>query len=206
VDAEEPKRLAEAVMRLGLKYVVVTSVTRDDLADEGSGQFAASVRAIKGRSPHIQVEVLTPDFHARGELLEQVLEAGPNVLSHNVECVERLSPEIRPQASYRESLKTLRLASQMRPKQMKIKSGLMVGLGETPDEVTRTMVNLRESGCEILTIGQYLQPTPAQRPVADFIDLKTFDAYRRQGEALGFEFVASAPYVRSSYNAFEALS
>lgn len=205
VDAEEPGRLAEAVARLGLKYVVVTSVARDDLADEGSGMFAECIRAVRARTPGAQVEVLTPDFHARPELIRTVVEAGPQVFNHNVETVERLSPGIRPQAAYRRSLEVLRLAKAMGPAEMKTKSGLMVGLGERPEEVRRLLEELRGAGCEILTIGQYLRPTLEQREVAEFVPLERFEQYRVWGEEMGFSFVASAPYVRSSYNAYEAL-
>ena len=205
VDAEEPERLAEAVARLALKYVVVTSVARDDLPDEGAGMFAECVRAVQARTPEAQVEVLTPDFHARPELIRTVAEAGPQVFNHNVETVERLSPAIRPQAAYRRSLEVLRLARQMGPAGMKTKSGLMVGLGERPEEVRGLLEDLRGVGCDILTIGQYLRPTMEQREVAEFVPPERFEQYRSWGEEMGFSFVASAPYVRSSYNAFEAL-
>ena len=205
VDAEEPGRLAEAVVRLKLQYVVVTSVARDDLADEGAGIFADSVRAIRARAPGVQVEVLTPDFHARRDLIRSVVGAGPAVYNHNLETVERLSRTVRPQADYRRSLEVLRLAKELGGEGLKTKSGLMVGLGERSEEVRQAMEDLREAGCELLTIGQYLQPTLDQAKVIDFISPEQFLVYRAWGRELGFSFVASAPYVRSSYNAFEAL-
>ncbi len=206
VDWEEPERLAEAAARLGLKYVVLTSVARDDLQDEGSDLFAACVRRLKERMPGVLVEVLVPDFHARSELILTVVKAKPEVYNHNLETVERLSREVRPQAEYGRSLRVLRLSKEMGGKGLKTKSGLMVGLGERPEEVRRSLEDLREAGCDLLTIGQYLQPTPIHRPVAEFIPPEQFDLYRSWGEEMGFSFVASAPYVRSSYNAFEALS
>ena len=205
VDQEEPERLAEAVMRLRLRYVVVTSVARDDLQDEGAGHFAQCIRAIKGRLPEVQVEVLTPDFHARQELIQGVAQAGPEVYNHNIETVPRLSREIRPQASYERSLQVLRLAKGLGRTGMKTKSGFMVGLGERAKEVRQAMTDLREAGCDILTIGQYLQPTLDHRRVSEFVPPEQFALYRRWGQELGFSFVGSAPYVRSSYNAFEAL-
>lgn len=205
VDAEEPGRLAEAVVRLKLQYVVVTSVARDDLADEGSGLFADSVRAIKARAPEVRVEVLTPDFHARRDLIRSVMEAGPSVYSHNLETVERLSRSVRPQADYRRSLEVLRLARELGEPGLKTKSGLMVGLGESPEEIRQAMKDLRGTGCELLTIGQYLQPTLNQAKVLEFVSPELFLVYRAWGQEMGFSFVASAPYVRSSYNAFESL-
>ncbi len=205
VDPEEPRRLAEAVRRLGLKYVVVTSVARDDLEDEGAGHFAECIRAIRQVVPQAQVEVLVPDFHARPELIRRVVEAAPEVYNHNLETVRRLQRDVRPQAGYERSLEVLRLAGRMGGSRMKTKSGLMVGLGERPEEVRQAMADLREAGCGILTIGQYLRPTPAHREVAEFVPPERFAEYRQWGEEMGFGFVGSAPYVRSSYNAFEAL-
>lgn len=205
-EADEPARVAAAIARLGLQYVVITAPARDDLPDEGAGQFAAVIRAIKLATPTVGVEVLTPDFHARPELLELVLDAGPDVFGHNVETVRRLSPAVRPQASYERSLAVLRDARRMAGRQTQTKSGFMVGLGETPDEVRTLMGDLREAGCELLTIGQYLQPTRDQRPVADFITPERFADYRQWGVTMGFRHVASGPYVRSSYNAYEAMN
>jgi len=205
VDVKEPQRLAEAVARLGLKYVVVTSVARDDLEDEGAGHFAACIRAIRARTPQAQVEVLVPDFHARPELIRRVTGAAPEVVNHNLETVARLQGQVRPQAGYERSLQVLRLARQSGGPEMKTKSGLMVGLGERPEEMRQAMEDLRAAGCDILTVGQYLRPTLDHREVAEFVPPEQFELYRRWGEELGFSFVASAPYVRSSYNAFEAL-
>ena len=206
VDPEEPQRLAEAIVRLQVRYVVITAPARDDLPDEGAGQFAAAIRAVRGRAPAVGVEVLTPDFHARPELIAQVLEAGPDVYSHNVETVRRLSPAIRPQARHERSLAVLELARRLGQGRVIPKSGFMVGFGEHPDEVRHLMRELRQVGCEVLTIGQYLQPTLRQRAVAAFVPPETFAEYRRWGLALGFRHVASGPYVRSSYNAFEAMT
>ena len=205
VDAQEPERLAEAVLRLGLQYAVITSVARDDLPDEGAGHFSACIRAIRARVPGVQIEVLTPDFHARPELIRTVVEAGPEVFNHNLETVERLQGQVRPQAAYARSLRVLRLARDRGHPAVKTKSGLMVGLGERPEEVRQAMADLREAGCSILTIGQYLRPTPSHREVAQFVPPEWFAEYQRWGEEMGFSFVGSAPYVRSSYNAFEAL-
>ncbi|MBI3323087.1 MAG: lipoyl synthase [Candidatus Omnitrophica bacterium] len=205
VDPEEPRRLAEAVARLGLAHAVITSVARDDLPDEGAGMFAECVRAVRERCPGVAVEVLTPDFHARPALIREVVESGPEVFNHNVETVERLSRGIRPQADYRRSLEVLRLARELGRPGLKTKSGLMVGLGERPEEVRQTLRDLREAGCGILTIGQYLRPTLEQREVEEFVPPEQFELYGAWGRQMGFSSVASAPYVRSSYNAFEAL-
>ena len=205
VDWQEPQRLAQAIARLDLMYVVVTSVARDDLADEGSEIFAASIHSIKERTPWVKVEVLTPDFHARIDLIQKVVAEGPDVYSHNIETVPRLTRDVRPQADYQRSLEVLRIAKAQGERSLKTKSGLMVGLGETPEEVRQAMLDLRDVQCDILTIGQYLQPTLAHRKVSDFIPLERFDLYREWGYELGFSFVASAPFVRSSYNAYEAL-
>lgn len=204
VDPEEPARLAEAVARLNLQYAVITSVARDDLKDEGAGHFAECIRALRTRSPQTQVEVLTPDFHAREDLIRTVLEAEPAVFNHNVETVERLSREIRPQADYRRSLQVLAAGRRLGAETLKIKSGIMVGLSERPEEVRKTLGDLREAGCELLTIGQYLRPTLEHRAVSEFVPPERFELYKQWGEEMGFSFVASAPYVRSSYNAFEA--
>ncbi|MBI4226808.1 MAG: lipoyl synthase [Candidatus Omnitrophica bacterium] len=204
-DPDEPARVAAAIRQLGLQYVVLTAPARDDLPDEGAGQFVAAIRAIRAQTPAVGVEVLIPDFHAREPLLTQVAAAGPDVISHNLETVRRLSPAVRPQAQYERSLTVLRQARRLATGRAQIKSGFMVGLGETPEEVRALMGDLRDAGCDLLTIGQYLQPTRDQRPVAAFIAPGQFAEYRRWGMALGFRHVASGPYVRSSYNAFEAL-
>jgi len=199
---DEPKRLADAVARLGLRHVVITAVARDDLPDEGAGQFAACVRAVREEAPAASVEVLPADLHARRELIAMICEAGPDVYNHNVETVERLTPAVRPQAKYRRSLEVLRLVKEAYPK-ITTKSGLMVGLGETHEELRQTLVDLRSVGCEVVTIGQYLQPTPQHAPVARFYEPAEFEALADLGRQLGFIGVASGPFVRSSYNAAE---
>jgi lipoic acid synthetase len=197
-DETEPDRIAEAVAKLKLKYVVVTSVDRDDLPDLGAGQFAASVRAIK---PLAQVEVLIPDFGARRNLLESVLEAGPEVLGHNLETVEALTPQVRDQrSSYRRSLEVLRVAKELNPQQT-TKSGIMVGLGETTEQVQQTLRDLRDAETDIVTIGQYLQPTRRNLPAKEYVALEQFAAYERDGRELGFRAVLAGPLVRSSFHA-----
>ncbi|MCM8811892.1 MAG: lipoyl synthase [Candidatus Omnitrophica bacterium] len=204
-DWEEPLRLAEAVDRLGIQYVVITSVARDDLQDEGAGLFAASIRAIRARTPGVKIEVLTPDFHARKELIGLVVAEAPDVYNHNVETVPRLTRAVRPQAQYIRSLQVLKTVKELSPG-CRTKSGLMVGLGERKEEVRRTIGDLRSVGCDFLTIGQYLQPTPAHRPVGEFVILEQFEEYKEWAYEAGFSFVASGPYVRSSYNAYEAFA
>lgn len=205
VDEKEPERLAQAVLQLKLRYVVVTSVARDDLEDEGSGWFALCVAAIKRVSPETQIEVLTPDFHGKEKLIEQVVDSRPEVFSHNLETVRRLSKFVRPQADHERSLGVLRKAKASGGRGLKTKSGLMVGLGETREEVHETLTDLKAVGCDIVTIGQYLQPTPQHPPPAAFVPPEEFASYRLLGEKLSFSFVASGPFIRSSYNAFEAL-
>ncbi len=201
-DPDEPRRVAEATAALGLDHVVVTSVTRDDLPDEGSGQFAATIEAIRAACD-ATVEVLTPDFHGRADCLGCVLDAGPDVFNHNVETVPRLYPRVRPQADYRRSLGVLGYARQ-RGCGAVTKSGLMVGLGERRDEVLAVMNDLRSVGCDALTIGQYLSPSSEHLPVERFVLPEEFETYRNDAEALGFVGVAAGPFVRSSYHA-EAL-
>jgi len=203
-DGDEPRRVAEATVALGLGHVVVTSVTRDDLPDEGSGQFAATIEAIHAAC-EATVEVLTPDFHARVDCLERVLAARPDVFNHNVETVPRLYPQVRPQADYEQSLAVLRAVHERRNGGLLTKSGLMVGLGETRDEVRRVMADLRAAGCDALTIGQYLSPSAGHLPVAAFVTPAEFDAYQRDAKELGFKGVAAGPFVRSSYHAEDLL-
>lgn len=197
---DEPVRLARAVARLGLRHVVITAVARDDLPDEGAGHFARCVRKIHETSPHATVEVLPADFHARTECIAALCRAGPDIYNHNVETVEWLTPAVRPQAKYRRSLEVLRIVKQIAP-DMLTKSGLMVGLGETEDELRQTFEDLRETGCDVLTIGQYLAPSPKHAPVARFYRPQEFEKLARIAEGLGFLSVASGPFVRSSYNA-----
>ncbi len=208
LDPDEPGRVAEAAATLALEHVVVTSVTRDDLPDEGSGQFAAVIRAIRSACG-ATIEVLTPDFHARAACLDRVLEGGPDVFNHNVETVPRLYPQVRPQAAYERSLRVLRMARERggsvdRP--LVTKSGLMVGLGERPEEVRGVMSDLRAAGCDALTIGQYLSPSEAHLPVERFVTPEEFESYKRDAEERGFMGVAAGPFVRSSYHAETLLS
>jgi lipoyl synthase len=199
-DPDEPRRVARAAADMQLGYVVVTSVTRDDLPDGGAAHFAATIAALRKRIPGVRVEVLVPDFQGDREALAVVLAAKPDVLNHNVETVPRLYPEVRPQARYGRSLRLLRNAAEQAPR-IPTKSGLMLGLGETDDEIRQVLADLRRARCRILTLGQYLQPTAAHHPVARFVPPEAFDAWRQAALAMGFAQVASAPFVRSSYQA-----
>jgi len=202
IDAAEPDRVADTVEALDLRYAVVTSVDRDDLPDGGAGIFADTVREIHRAVPECSVEVLIPDFQGRRESLRQVLDAAPEVLNHNVETVRRVFRKVRPKGDYELSLKLLRRAGDMRP-ETPTKSGLMVGLGETTDEVLETMQDLRRVGCGLLTVGQYLRPSPKHHPIARFYHPDEFDELRTEGLRMGFLHVASGPLVRSSYHAAE---
>ena len=201
-DPQEPDRIAEAVQTLNLDYVVVTSVTRDDLPDGGAAHFAATIAGIGKVNPGTLVEVLIPDFQGSRMALERVLEAGPDVLNHNLETVKRLYPRVRPQAVYERSLELLQRARRSRP-ELPVKSGLMLGLGETRDEIDRALQDLLGHGCSLLTLGQYLQPSQSHLPVVDFIAPEAFDALRKKALDMGFAQVASGPFVRSSYHAKE---
>ena len=203
LDPQEPAHVAEAAARMGLRHVVVTSVTRDDLPDGGAGQFALTIQAIRNRLPGTTVEVLVPDFRGSLSALDTVASAQPDVFNHNVETVERLSNTIRAKADYSRSLAVLAWAKQ---RGLTTKSGLMVGLGETCGEVIDTMRDLRRAGCDILTIGQYLQPTSRQLLVNDHVHPVVFAWYRDVGRTMGFQAVLAAPLVRSSYHAEEVLS
>lgn len=203
--ADEPARVAEAAQQLGLKHVVVTSVTRDDLPDEGAGHFAAAIEALRARcGAELVIEVLTPDFHAREECIRTVVEAKPAVFNHNLETVERLYPAVRPQGDYRRALRVLETARRLGPA-LTTKSGLMVGLGETADEVRAALGELREVGCDIVTIGQYLQPSSAHLAVAEFVQPEVFRRYEEFASSLGFRAAACGPFVRSSYQAEQVL-
>lgn len=206
VAADEPARVAEAAAALGLRHVVITSVTRDDLPDEGAAQFADCVHAVRARLGQAVIEVLTPDFHARAECIETVLASGPAIFNHNIETVRRLTPVMRPQADYDRSLAVLRAGVDLRAagRAVKfIKSGLIIGLGETDAEIAQTLADLRAAGCDILTIGQYLAPTDRSAPVARFYHPDEFDALAATARQMGFASVAAGPFVRSSYNAAE---
>jgi len=205
VDEEEPYRVAEAARRLGLKHVVITSVTRDDLPDGGASHFAAVIKAIRDKLPQACVEVLTPDFKGQEEALALVVQARPDIFNHNVETVPRLYPKVRPQANYRRSLEVLRKIKEMDPG-IYTKSGFMVGLGETREEILEVMADLRAVGCDILTIGQYLQPSPRHLEVEEYVTPATFDWYAHKGEEMGFLHVASGPFIRSSYLADEVMA
>lgn len=202
LDPDEPTRVAKAARVLGLHYIVVTSVTRDDLPDGGAGQFAATIAALRERLPEAQVEVLVPDFRGSVEAVGTVLAARPHLFGHNVETVPRLYPQVRPQADYSRSLEVLRAARRLAPEVM-TKSGLMVGLGESENEVVAVLRDLREAGASAVTIGQYLQPSRAQLPVVEYVPPPVFARYRRAARELGFPHVLSGPLVRSSYHAAE---
>lgn len=204
LDPEEPSKIADAAHKLKLKHVVITSVTRDDLSDGGASHFAATVLALKKELPEATIEVLTPDFQGNLEALEIVLQSGPHIFNHNLETVPRLYTAVRPQAEYRRSLRVLSRAKESGGGLFS-KSGLMVGLGESESEVLGVLNDLREAGCDMLTIGQYLRPSKEHLPVVEYIHPDKFEYYKQEGEKLGFLYVASAPLVRSSFNAEEAL-
>ena len=198
-DTSEPERIARAVKALGLKYVVITSVDRDDLGDYGAGHFAAVVHALRARVPEIKIELLTPDFRADTKALDTVIASSPDKLAHNEETVRRLSPSVRPQSDYSRSLETLRYYVQHF--NGSVKSSLMVGLGESEEELSQTMHDLYDVGVEELTLGQYLQPTPAHHPVATYYPPEYFMSLKEKALEIGFKAVASGVLVRSSYYA-----
>jgi lipoic acid synthetase len=201
LDPREPENLAATVAALGLQYVVVTSVDRDDLRDGGAAHFAACIKAIRHRAPQLRIEILVPDFRGRMDrALQALAEALPDVFNHNLETVPRLYKQVRPGADYRWSLELLRRFKQEHPT-IPTKSGLMLGLGETLEEVGQVMHDLREHGCDMLTIGQYLQPSRHHLPVARYVKPQEFERLARLGHAMGFANVASGPLVRSSYHA-----
>lgn len=201
-DPGEPERIAQAAAELGLKHVVITSVTRDDLPDGGAAHFAETVRALKKNGSQTSVEVLIPDFQGSLAALETVVHSGPDIINHNLETVPRLYPEVRPQADYRRSVHLLQMVKEIDPEKI-TKSGLMLGLGEEPKEVLQVMADLREVSCDLLTLGQYLQPSGRHHPVVRFIPPEEFEELQRRGENLGFRGVFSAPLVRSSFHAAE---
>ena len=200
IDMEEPHHVALAVKQLGLRYVVVTSVARDDIEDEGATQFAKTIEAIRQLTPEVKIEVLIPDFSAKEDSLKILSESAPEVISHNIETVRRLAPYIRPQALHDRSLQVLRRFHELNPRSF-VKSSLMVGIGETDEEIMEVMKELRQTGCQILTIGQYLAPTQRRRhlPVERFVSPQEFASYRQKGMDMGFVYVESGPLVRSSY-------
>lgn len=201
LDADEPANVARMAREMALRYVVITSVNRDDLEDGGSRHFAATVREVRRALPEARVEVLTPDFEGDLEAVARVLDAGPHVFNHNMETAPRLYARVRPQADYRQSLDVLAFARRHAAEDVLTKSGFMVGLGETADEVHTLLRDLRAAGTDIATIGQYLQPTRRNLPVAEYVDPRQFEAYREYGMGVGFKAVFSGPLVRSSYMA-----
>jgi len=203
LEEDEPERVAGAAQEMGLQYVVITSVARDDLEDEGAEQFYRCVTALKERIADVEVEVLTPDFHAREELIGRVLEAEPAVYNHNLETVARLERLVRPQAGYERSLKVIETVKRLSPS-ICTKSGLMLGLGEREEEVLHAARNLRDAGCEILTLGQYLPPSERHLKLVEFIAPEVFERLADSIRQMGFLEVYAGPYVRSSYHAREA--
>ncbi len=201
-DPEEPARVASVARQMGLKYVVVTSVTRDDLPDGGAVNFVETIEKLRQEIPDVCVEVLIPDFQGSKNALEAVLNAHPDVLNHNIETVPRLYPEVRPQADYRRSLDLIQRARKYVPA-LVTKSGLMLGLGERPTEISRTLEDMFKAGCQMLTLGQYLQPSKDHLPVKRYIPPEEFEEWRRSALQMGFAEVASGPFVRSSYHAKE---
>lgn len=198
VDVYEPGRVANSVKIMGVKHAVITSVDRDDLKDGGSEIWAQTVRAIRHQSPGTTLETLIPDFAGKWENLQQIIDVAPEIVSHNLETVRRLTKQVRIQAKYDRSLEVL---FRLKKGGMRTKSGVMLGLGETHEEIIETMEDLRAVGVDILTLGQYLQPTPKHLPVAEFVTPERFDEYQRIGLEMGFRYVESGPLVRSSYHA-----
>lgn len=203
LEADEPLRVAEATRRMRLKHVVITAVARDDIADGGAEHFRLTIEAVRQLNPKTVIEVLVPDFQDDDASLEKVLAANPEVFNHNLETVRRLTPSVRHRATYDRSLSVLKKVKDKRGKSIHTKSGMMLGLGETENEVVVAMEDLRAAGCDILTLGQYLQPTIKHLPVVEFVAPEQFDALARVARSMGFVHVASGPMVRSSYHADE---
>ncbi|MGE0761972.1 MAG: lipoyl synthase [Bdellovibrionales bacterium] len=203
LDLEEPEKVAYAVSQMTLDYIVLTSVDRDDLPDEGSGHFAKTVELLKEKSPNLIIEVLTPDFKGKEEYVAKIVDAKPDVFAHNVETVERLTPRVRdPRAKYAQSLRVLQYIKERDPSRY-TKSSIMLGLGEKDEEVLKTLRDLRDVGCDVVTFGQYLQPQARFLPVEEFITPAKFQEWQGVAESMGFLYVASGPLVRSSYRAGE---
>jgi lipoic acid synthetase len=203
LDPFEPVKVAKTIGELGLRYVVITSVDRDDLPDGGASHFAAAIRAIKQQDPDVIVEILIPDFQGNTEDVARVVESKPEVVAHNIETTEPLTPKVRdPRANYHQSLRVLRTIKQLNPGGYS-KSSIMLGLGETESDMLRAMQDLREAGVDILTLGQYLRPSKGHIPVTEYVPPERFEHYRQLAERLGFLYVASGPFVRSSYRAGE---
>ena len=203
LEADEPLRVAEATRRMRLRHIVITAVARDDLADGGANHFRQTVEKVRELNPGIVIEVLVPDFNDCDESVETVLSANPHIFNHNLETVRRLTPDVRHRATYDRSLSVLRKVKDRRGDTIYTKSGLMLGLGETEAELVTAMNDLREAGCDILTLGQYLQPTLKHLPVIEFVTPEKFAEYKIRSEEMGFVHVASGPMVRSSYHADE---
>jgi lipoyl synthase len=201
VDREETKRIAQGANKLGLQHIIITSVTRDDLEDGGANQFVEMIKTLKSHNPKASVEVLTPDFAGDYNQVEKIVQARPAIFSHNVETIPDLYPKVRPQAQFARSLKILRIVKDIGAG-IYTKSGIMVGLGETKKQVRDLMMELKTVGCDILTIGQYLQPTQDNLPVVEFITPEVFDEYKQIAKDLGFIHVEAGPFVRSSYQAW----
>jgi lipoyl synthase len=203
IDEQEPEKVGWAIAQMGLKYVVITSVNRDDMPDQGADHFARTIEVIKANDPKLIVEVLTPDFRGREDLVERVVRAQPEVFAHNVETVERLTPKVRdPRATYRQSLSVLEYVKKISPKTF-TKSSIMLGLGETDEEIMQAMLDLRAVDCDVVTFGQYLQPTRRHLKVIDFITPEKFKFWEQEALKLGFIYCASGALVRSSYKAGE---
>jgi lipoic acid synthetase len=203
LEPDEPARVAEATRRMKLKHVVITAVARDDLADGGAGHFRQTIEAVRSLNPGIVIEVLVPDFNESDAAIRMVLDANPHIFNHNLETVRRLTPEVRHRATYNRSLAVLKKVKEQRGTEILTKSGIMLGLGEREEEVLTAMHDLRAASCDILTLGQYLQPTLKHLPVCEFIAPEIFAGYKLKAEAMGFVHVASGPMVRSSYHADE---
>jgi lipoic acid synthetase len=203
VEADEPMRVAEATRRMGLKHVVITAVARDDMADGGADHFRQTIEAVRKLSPGVVIEVLTPDFLDKDDAIEAVLSANPHIFNHNLETVRRLTPDVRHRATYDRSLSVLKKVKDRRGSAIYTKSGMMLGLGEREEEVLVAMEDLRKVGCDILTLGQYLQPTLKHLPVTEFVTPEKFAELGARARQMGFVHVASGPMVRSSYHADE---
>jgi len=206
IDPEEPFRVAEAVRRLGLKHVVITSVTRDDLPDKGAGVFARTISLIRKEAEEVTIEVLTPDFSGVKDSIQKVVYAQPDIIGHNLETVQRLYKDVRPGADYKTSLGVLEMVKALAANShIYTKSALLLGLGETEEEVLEVFSDLRDVGCDFLSLGQYLAPSRRHFPVQGYVTPETFSYYKREASSRGFLHVESAPYVRSSYRAGEYL-
>ncbi len=203
LEPDEPARVAEATHRMRLRHVVITAVARDDLSDGGAEHFRQTIEMVRAASPGIVIEVLTPDFLDRDESIDTVLSASPDIFNHNLETVRRLTPAVRSRATYDRSLSVLAKVKARHGSAIHVKSGLMLGLGETPGELAVALADLRRAGCELLTLGQYLQPTLKHLPVVEFVAPEKFAEYGKLAEEMGFMHVASGPMVRSSYHADE---